>query len=296
MPLLTRTEYVTVFPAAFQAVRKASSPRALGIPTAKGAPQAMELPRDAHGTARLPAINACPGGNAGYSPNDRKWHRRCDSSQGPWGQDTAGLARGHSGAGPGTLRGCPRELSGAAARRDSALQPPPAPPAGQRLPQQSPAPAGSRRDCSCREALPPFSKYPETGPVSDGTDSPGGKRTEATDSRHLCHCWVGVKTRRGRSCCHWARQRMTQSHSLRGAVMDNEIYRGTDFALCPPPITITGQSPVEEVQIHFPLLWVSVRIWLRSSTKPFLPLGGWGGGGTKKPQTPTISSNSNLNN
>lgn len=115
MPLLTRTEYVTVFPAAFQAVRKASSPRALGIPTAKGAPQAMELPRDAHGTARLPAINACPGGNAGYSPNDRKWHRRCDSSQGPWGQDTAGLARGHSGAVPGSSP----ELPPAGTRRSS---------------------------------------------------------------------------------------------------------------------------------------------------------------------------------
>lgn len=137
MPLLTRTEYVTVFPAAFQAVRKASSPRALGIPTAKGAPQAMELPRDAHGTAQLPAINACPGGNAGYSPNDRKWHRRCDSSQGPWGQDTAGLARGHCGAGPGTLRGCPRELSGA-------------------VPGSSPElpPAGTRRSSRRRRRLP----------------------------------------------------------------------------------------------------------------------------------------------
>lgn len=33
-----------------------------------------------------------------------------------------------------------------------------------------------------------------------------------------------------------------------------EIRLVSDFVLCPPPITITGQSPVEEVHIHSPLL------------------------------------------
>lgn len=53
-----------------------------------------------------------------------------------------------------------------------------------------------------------------------------------------------------------------------------EIHCVADFALCPPPITVTGQSPAVEVQIHFPLLRVSVRSWLRSSTKNFSSVGG----------------------